>query len=531
MAERLRGFFHAPDGQGSDPVRHHYYEAQTDDPAEPQIWAYTGQQSYAPGETLELHVSTTCASYRVTIRRDGGADTVVWKSGELAGAFHSAPADCSAVGCGWPVALQVEIGADWPSDGYLVILEGQHPNGSARHAHVVLVRGRLDAPAPLLLIACTSTWNAYNEWGGSNHYEGIAGPDGDQFSPTLSTQRPWTKGFAEQPAEAPRIACDPPPPGLPPEYPHMRWAHANGFSKKYASSGWAHYERPFAQWLVRAGYAFDIATQHELQYDPGLLDRYRAAVIVGHDEYWSWEMRDTIDAWLETGGRLARFAGNFYWQIRMENEGRRQVCYKYRARGEDPMRGTDRITTTWDAHDIGRPAAATMGLSGARGIYAQWSGCVARGSGGFTIYRPEHWIFGGTGLGYGDVLGAEARIFGYEVDGVDYEIRRGLPYAVDAPGVEILALSPATLLETSPDPAPFIGQNDAREVAEDLFGEVTEETLARVSRGAGMIGHYRRGAGDVLNAASCNWVAGLIARDPLVERVTANILTRFTEAP
>jgi hypothetical protein len=31
----------------------------------------------------------------------------------------------------------------------------------------------------------------------------------------------------------------------------------------------------------------------------------------------------------------------------------------------------------------------------------------------------------------------------------------------------------------------------------------------------------------VLNAASCNWVAGLIEGDPLVERVTRNVLDRY----
>jgi hypothetical protein len=527
MPERLKGFIHAPDGLGSDPVRHHYYETQTDDRQEPQIWAYTGRHSYGPGEVLELHVSTTCLSYRVTVRRDGTGDEIVWQSDEMTGAFHPAPADCSVVGCDWPVALRLEIPADWASDGYLVILEGEHPAGTARHAHVVLIRGAVADPAPLLLIACTGTWVAYNEWGGSNHYEGITGPDGNLFSPVLSTQRPWTHGFAELPQDAPRIPCDPPPPGEPPVYPHMRWAHANGYSKKYASAGWASYERHFLGWCAKAGYRVDVASQYDLQLDPEFLARYRTAVIVGHDEYWSWEMRDAIDTYLDGGGRLARFAGNFYWQTRLEENGQRQVCYKYRARGEDPQRGTDRMTTLWDAHDVARPGASTMGLSGAYGIYAQWSGCVARGSGGFTIYRPNHWAFTGTGLGYGDVLGADAKIFGYEVDGVEYEIRRGLPYPVDAEGVEILALSPATLMETSDDPEPFIGVDDAREVAFDLYGEVTPETLDRVSRGAGMIAHYRRGTGEVLNAASCNWVAGLIAGDPLVERVTRNVLDQF----
>lgn len=528
MPERLGGFFHARDGEGADPIRHHRWEVQSADPAEPQIWAYTGKPSYAPGEVMTLHVSTTCARYRVDIRRDGTGTGTVWHSGEIAGVFHPAPPDCSAAGCGWPAALEIPMGADWPSDGYLVVLEGDHANGPARHAHVVLIRAA--EPAPLLLIACTDTWMAYNEWGGSNHYEGITGPEGRAFSPVVSSQRPWTRGFAELPPEAPRVACDPPSPGAPPEYPHMRWAQANGYSKKYASAGWASYERPFLNWCARQGIAIDVASQHELQFAPKLLGRYRAAVIVGHDEYWSWEMRDTIDAWLDAGGRLARFAGNFYWQIRLEDEGRRQTCYKYRARAEDPLRDTDRITTVWDSAQIGRPAALTMGLSGAHGIYSGWSGCVARGSGGFTVYRPGHWAFAGTGLGYGDVLGAAAKVFGYEVDGLDYEIRGGLPWPVDAEGVEILALSPATTVETSDDPEPFIGLDDAEAVARELHGEATAETIDRVARGAGMIAHYRRGQGEVLNAASCNWVAGLIAADPLVERVTRNVLERFRGA-
>ena len=105
MPERLKGFFHARDGEGSDPVRHHYWETQSNDPAEPQIWAYTGRQCYAPGEAIALHVSTTCKSYRVTIRRDGTGGDTLWQSGEIEGAFHPVPPDCSAMGCAWPVTL------------------------------------------------------------------------------------------------------------------------------------------------------------------------------------------------------------------------------------------------------------------------------------------------------------------------------------------------------------------------------------------------------------------------------------------
>ena len=155
-------------------------------------------------------------------------------------------------------------------------------------------------------------------------------------------------------------------------------------------------------------------------------------MFVGHDEYWTWEMRDAVDAYVERGGRVARFAGNFMWQTRLEDDGARQVCYKYRARAEDPAyRGGDvtRATNSWEAPEIGRPGAATFGLNATSGLYAGWGGCAPRGVRGFPIYRPEHWAFSGTGLYYGDMLGADSHIFGYEVDGLDHVIRNGLPEA------------------------------------------------------------------------------------------------------
>ena len=184
-----------------------------------------------------------------------------------------------------------------------------------------------------LLVAATGTWCAYNDWGGSNHYSGISGPNADRYSPVLSLERPLPRGFVVLPPEAPRAALDAVPEfGSPVNYPHMEWAWRNGYSKKYASAGWASYERHFVHWADRAGYQVDLISQYDLQLNPAVVEDYRCMVFIGHDEYWSWEMRDTVDAWIEAGGRVARLAGNFLWQTRLEDQGRRQVCYKYRAR-------------------------------------------------------------------------------------------------------------------------------------------------------------------------------------------------------
>jgi hypothetical protein len=159
---------------------------------------------------------------------------------------------------------------------------------------------------------------------------------------------------------------------------------------------------------------------------------------------------------------------------------------------------------------------------------------VPRGSGGFTVYRPEHWAFEGTDLYYGDQLGANAKIFGYEVDGCDYTIRGGLPYADGTDGapkdMEIIAMGLATTFEAdhgNTGSTFFIGAADAQGVAYQRLRRTDPEAVDQVARGAGMIVSLNRGKGSIFNAASCEWVSGLIERDPFVERITHNVLARF----
>ena len=211
--------------------------------------------------------------------------------------------------------------------------------------------------------------------------------------------------------------------------------------------------------------------------------------------------------------------------------------YKYRARAEDPvyrLEERSRATTSWEAPEVGRPGALTFGLNATQGLYAGWGGCAPRGVRGFPVYRPEHWAFAGTGIYYGDLLGEKSHVFGYEVDGLDYVIRGGLPepsQTSGAPdGLRILALGMSSLKEESTDvPADdqFLSDEDAKFVAQTLVGDDSDASVDRVKRGAGMIVDFQRGEGEVFHAGSCEWVAGLMRRDAMVERVTANVLDRY----
>lgn len=516
-----------------------YYQCASNDPEVPQLWAYTDSLSYSPCASINLHINTNALEFDVLIYRDGAKRKVVYQRKGVKGKFFSTAKDCSATGCDWPVSLTIVIGSDWASGGYIVECNATAPDGTKlSYAHIFLIcpDKSINKNGRLLLVASTGTWTAYNDWGGSNYYEGISGPLSNLFSPILSHKRPFSHGFVKLPSDAPRIPLrEPPKMGAKVTYPHMDWAYENGFSKKYASSGWASYEKHYVHWLETTGYTVDIIAQHDLQYQPELVSDYDCLTFIGHDEYWSWEMRDTIDNYVNQGGNIARFAGNFLWQTRLENDGKTQICYKYRA-DEDPLRQTKdacRTTNAWDAPEVGRPGAKTFGLSGTLGMYAGWGGCCPRGAGGFTVYRPEHWVFKDCDIYYGDVLGAPSRVFGYEVDGVDYIVQNGLPYATGIDGAPdnllILAMGLATLFEADHGNGNklFIGPEDAEFAAEVIYGGATPDNIDRCKRGSGMIALFEQGQGCVFTAGTCEWVAGLIDRDPQVESVTKNVLDRF----
>jgi hypothetical protein len=505
-----------------------------------EIWGYTDALAYLPGTTVRLQISSTTPSCEVSIVRDGASASPVLTRRLTGARWQDTPDQCSVVGCGWNPSLEFRVGEDWPSGAYRVTLTTQSRDGEpVRSHHLFIVRPRAGRkPERLLQIAATGSWTAYNTWGGSNHYQGITGPKRNQYATTVSIERPWCRGFVLLPEDAPRVPLEISlPPETAPRYPHLEWAYASGYSNKYASAGWASYDRHFFHWAERAGFAVDLASQHELHFDPGILEGYDCVVCVGHDEYWTWEMRDAIDEYVERGGRVARFAGNFMWQTRLENGGKRQVCYKYRARAEDPVfKSADRSRTTgsWEAAEIGRPGAGTFGLNATSGLYAGWGGCAPRGVRGFPVYRPEHWAFAGTGVYYGDLLGAAGHAFGYEVDGLDYIIRGGLPEPTETSGapdsLQILALGMSSLKEEPihlPADDRFLSDDDARFVAEILVGDGGDAAVERVKRGAGMIVNFPRGRGEVFHAGSCEWVAALSRRDAMVERVTTNVLTRY----
>ncbi len=478
------------------------------------IAGYCWPQSAKPGETITLFCHTENSHYSVRCIRQGGEDEIIFEKTNLTGRRQDIPDDLSVIGCNWEQSLDIKIEGEWRTGFYLLELTDE--TGAAAEAFFVV---RPPQKGNALLVLATSTYAAYNEWGGPSFYTGGA---------LSSMKRPLPRGFLKKPEPGKyRAACAR---ELTPD--EIR-DYLSTYSYWSMASGWANWEILFVRWAEQNGIELDFATSQDLDAEADLLDGYECYVSIGHDEYWSKNMRDHVETWVESGGKAVFFSGNTsFWQIRYEEDRSRVVGYKLDLEG-DPVFGTDRersLSTMWSDPLVGRPENHMTGVSFTRGGYARLRNSP-RGSGGYTIWRPDHWAFEGLDLVSGDIIGANPPVIGYECDGCELTIKNGRPVATGAdetpPQFEVLGTAPAHLWETregdSGMPDSYVGELNW--VAQRLGGADTEEIREKFAHGRAVMGSFAKGKGEVFTSGCTDWAYGL--DDASVARVTKNILSRF----
>jgi hypothetical protein len=495
--------------------------------------AYCWPHSGTPGTVVPLCASSSLGPVHVTITRVGGTREVVARYENVLVDDLRVPDDAVAAGCGWPAAMEIATDPSWRSGYYEVALEpvdgwprGRPSTNGSNLAFFVLhpVPGSVGRA---LLVLGTNTWLAYNDFAGSNLYTG---------STHASWDRPMAAGLlAKPPGAGRRVAVvNPPDPRM---AAHVGYIALEHLSQWAGSAGWPNYEAPFLEWAERAGYAIDVCTNADLERHPDLLDGVTLMLCVGHDEYWSSPQRDAVETHVARGGNLVVLSGNTcFWQVRYEDDGRTMVGYKQRY-ADDPVYGTDRqhlLTSIWSDRAIGRPETQLTGVSFNRGGYARIGKRVPLGSGGYTVHRPDHWVFEGTELEYGDLLGARSTVVGYECDGCVFTLVDGRPVPTGEDGCpdgfEILATSPA---------APFDRRTSVRPVREGALSEIefhalrvlgdsSPETCERLAHGNAVMGTWTHASGGTVVTVGCTeWACGLGVGDDHVERVTRNLLDRL----
>jgi hypothetical protein len=162
------------------------------------------------------------------------------------------------------------------------------------------------------------------------------------------------------------------------------------------------------RWLEKNGYDVTYFTDIDLhQSGDSILSRHHTFLSVGHDEYYSREMRQNVENALNNGTNVAFFGANaVYWQIRLEPDSngaadRTMVCYKY---GGDPLGHTNLATVTWRSFPVNEPEAELIGV-----MYFGDPEVL----GDIVISDASFPLFNHTGLHNGDKL---TGLLGYEVD-------------------------------------------------------------------------------------------------------------------
>jgi hypothetical protein len=390
------------------------------------IRGYPRYPSVLPGDTLTLHVSTDQPEFRVEFYRVGRGLHRMELPATARFAGHNYPPGPTDQDWGWP-GYGFVIPSSWPTGCYIAMLVAVSGDG-VEHGPDMTTADGVDSkaffvvrnPHPgqeanILYKVSWATFHAYNATGyGSLYQEAVWARDHPNPGFKVTTRRPGggTGGVVMM--------------GDSPDY----------YDTSSRRQTFAHWDPPFIGWLEEHEYKVDFCTDLDLHQDEALLLPYNLLLSVGHDEYWSPEMRAHIEQFVHAGGNVAYFSGNIDgWQIHFQDDDTAFTCAKVGpSAGSIPtasiLSGASQGIDSWehDSNQARDPENRTTGVS----YYMAggwWDG--KRETLGYTVQHAEHWLYDGTGLADDDVFGDDEALplVGYECDGADFRILDGKAFA------------------------------------------------------------------------------------------------------
>jgi len=355
-----------------------------------KVRGFADKVSAQRGDSVTLYVSTAAKTFQIDAYRMGyyqgiGA-RLVWRSDALPGGVQPAAVVDPATGmreAPWSPSATVAIGHDWTPGVYM--LELISPDGGA--SYVPLTVRDDSSHAAVILQNSVTTWQAYNGWGGANLYTG-------------------------------------------PNFQSSTRSRVVSFDRPYGGNGSGEYfgrEDLLVEQVEAMGLDVTYTTDVDTHAHPGLLANHKAFLSGAHDEYWTKEMRDGVEAARDSGVNLLFLGANAaFRRIRLEPSPlgayRREV--NYRIASDDPLNGIDpaRVTTSWRDAPSARPESSMIGdLYECNPVNAD-----------MVIGEASSWVFAGTGLNDGDKL---TKLVGNEYD-------RVTPEQPTPDNIEVLAHSP-----------------------------------------------------------------------------------------
>ncbi len=345
---------------------------KSSDDSNNQIKGYANKTSVNKGNSIDFKVTVNPAqNFRMEIYRigwyQGLGGRLIKSVGPISGVKQAGcPVDSKGmVECKWTTSYTLNIPDDWVSGAYLVKL--MNNRGYSNWINFTLRDD--ERPSDILFQNSVNTWQAYNSWGGRSFYTNPA-------------------------------------------------AVKVSFDRPYVNSGsrLTSWELNMIHFLEKNGYDVTYNTNIDTDSTPPKLLNHKAFLSVGHDEYWTWEMRDSVENAIKSGINVAFFGGNdAYWQVRYEKSSggaanRVMVGYKYKYQSDPFYSSSDpekrkRTTGQFRYSITGRPEQKMIGTMYGRNLGTHDNNLP------WTVQNENHWVYEGTGLRNGDKI---PNVYGYE---------------------------------------------------------------------------------------------------------------------
>jgi hypothetical protein len=359
------------------------------------IEGYAYPSSVSAGEGLKFYVSicdsgAQHSNYRIRIFRLPDTANALYVSPIITGRFYPLHDSVGAsIGLGdysrkavdfrrgctqyWEsTAVQFFIPSSWRSGLYYAQLEHQSSSVVQNQYYApFIVRAPTNAPTSAILFKYDFLTNqAYNYWGGGSLYS----KSQDTLltvSDSIAIDRPMWYDLSKT----------------------IKYGYANQFIKA----------------LEDSGMVMDYCNNIDVD-SLGLpfLSAYKTMVLWQHDEYWSQTERHETESFVGRNnsgqhGNLARFSANTcYWRIEWLNRMHMQLrCNKWWVGSSYPQAGRFRNVNPT------QPEGKFLGSQYERGFNTEDTEMPSD-----SVVAPDHWIFRGLGLKYGDTLG-----YGYTKNG------------------------------------------------------------------------------------------------------------------
>jgi len=325
--------------------------------ASTQIQAYASATSVSPGQKLTFYVSTqvdgtlySIGFYRLGWYGGWGGRLKLLLANQVGHAqgYYDSHAhrllNCSScltdlkvglIEANWQPSYTLAVPSDWVTGVYLA--KFADANGLQTYVPFDVLG---NDHSTYFIVTSDTTFEAYNTWGGLSLYEA----DSNIFAENNNLPR------------GVKVSFDRP------------------YTEEFGSGHILVFEADAIRWMEQQGYDVSYMSSVDLHEHPRQLLQHLAYLSIGHDEYWTKEMRDGVEYARDHGVSLGFFGANIaYWQMRFEPDSkgipdRTIVCYKVQTDHNDlaldPLYGKDdaRVTSQWRYPIINRPENALLGV-------------------------------------------------------------------------------------------------------------------------------------------------------------------------